>query len=322
MIISASRRTDIPAFYSEWFMNRVRQGYALVRNPLYPEKTTSVDLSLSAVDAIVFMTRNLGPLIPHLEELEQRGYRFCFQMTITGYPRLLEPQVPEADEAIRLFRELSARIGSSKIIWRFDPIVLSTLTTEAFIYATFKDIAARLQGHTQRVIISFADYYRKVIRNFRRIEEKAGISFTDLHEDPERLYRIAAEIARIAQGHRMEIFSCAEKHDLSSVGVQKGKCIDADYLSRIFGVAIRSSKAKNQRKECGCDHSQDIGQYDTCLHGCTYCYATKNLRAALENRSLHDHQNPCLIRDCRDMEHQQEHPPEHSAASHHQRGLF
>jgi DNA repair photolyase len=302
MIISASRRTDIPAFYSEWLMNRIRQEYALVRNPLYPKKATSVDLSPGAVDAIVFMTRNPGPLLPHLDELEQRGYRFCFQMTITEYPRLLEPQVLATEEAIRLFQNLSERVGPEKVIWRFDPIVLSTLTTEEFIFKTFKEIAGRLQSCTQRVIISFADYYKKVIRNFRKIEETAGIFFIDLHEDPERLYRIAGGIAEIARDHQMEIFSCAEKQDLSSVGIQKGKCIDADHLSRIFGVTIHSFKAKNQRKDCGCDHSQDIGQYDTCLHGCAYCYATKNLPAALKNRSVHDPQSPCLIGDCRDLE--------------------
>ncbi len=300
MIISASRRTDIPAFYSEWFMNRIRQGYALVRNPFYPEKASRVDLSAGAVDAIVFVTRNPGPLFPHFNELEGRGYRFCFQITITGYPRLLEPQVIGKEEAIRLFLKLSDRIGPDKVIWRFDPIVLSTSTTEEFILGTFEEIAGRLRDRTQRVIISFADYYSKVIRKFRELEKTTGVSFFDLHEEPERLSRIAAGVAGIARMNQMEIFSCAEKDDLAPVGIKKGKCIDAESLSRIFGIRIASPKAKNQRKHCGCDQSQDVGQYDSCLHGCTYCYATKNFPAALKNRSQHDPQSPCLIGDCRE----------------------
>ncbi len=283
-------------------MNRIREGYALVRNPFFPEKASRVDLSPAAVDAIVFITRNPGPLLCHLDELESRGYRFCFQMTITGYPQVLEPHVPAKEKAVRLFLELSDRIGPEKIIWRFDPIVLSTATPEEFILASFEEISGRLRGRTQRVIISFADFYRKAVRNFQRIEQACGISFFDLHEEPERLFRIAGRLSEAARMHQMEIFSCAEKDDLAPLGIKKGKCIDADYLNWIFGIRIAGSKARNQRKHCGCDHSQDLGQYDTCQHGCAYCYATQNLSAALRNRSRHDPRSPCLIGDCREAE--------------------
>ena len=294
MIISVSRRTDIPAFYSDWFMNRVREGYAIVRNPIYPGKVMHADLSPGTVDAFVFLTRNPGPFLNHIEELENRGYRFCFQMTITGYPKLLEPNVISLNEAVRLFHELSNRIGPEKIIWRFDPVVLSTLTTEDYIFETFAQIASRLKGATGRVIISFADYYPKVKINFRQIEEQTGVSFFDLHNDPDRLFRIAARLADIAENEHMEIFACAEKMDLSSAGIRKGKCIDDVYLSRILGIPIRAPKARNQRADCGCVHSLDIGQYDTCLHDCAYCYATRNLKTARRNGKKHNPQSPCL----------------------------
>jgi hypothetical protein len=294
MIVSVSRRTDIPAFYSEWFMNRVRAGFALVPNPFFPEKASRVDLCPEAVDALVFITRNPGPLLPHLDELESRGCRFCFQITITGYPRILEPRVIAADEAVRLFRKLSDRIGPAKMTWRFDPIVLSTPTSEDFIVESFRALAGNLRGATGRVIVSFVDYYKKVSTAFRKLEREAGISFFDARRDPETLYRVAARIAAAAHDHAMEIFSCAERHDFASVGIQRGKCIDAEYLGRIFGRTIRAPKAGNQRKDCGCDDSRDIGAYGTCLHGCIYCYAGGSRRPAAGAAPRYDPQNPCL----------------------------
>lgn len=295
MIVSVSRRTDIPAFYAEWFMNRIRDGYALVRNPFFPGNFTRVDLHPDAVDAIVFVTRNPAPLMTHLDELEGRGYRFCFQMTITGYPSLLEPHVIAVDDAIRFFKDLSHRMGPEKIIWRFDPILLSSLTPEDHIAANFSAIARELQGSTDRVIISFTDFYKKAIVNFRRITASTNVSFSDLHQYPDRLFELAGRISEISRRHHMQIFSCAEKYDFSSVGIKKGKCVDAEYLSRIAGAAVRGTKAKNQRKDCCCDESRDIGQYDTCLHGCVYCYATKNYGTALKNRKLHNPLSPLLI---------------------------
>ena len=216
-------------------MHRIRQGYALVRNPFNPAQMTRVDLAPEEVDALFFVTRNPKPLFAYLDELEQMGYRFCFQYTITGYPKFLEPNVETLEAAVRLFRQLSDRIGPDRIIWRFDPIVLSTGTPEAFILGIFEEIAARLKDHTKRVIISFADYYKKVISNFQKIKQKTGISFFDLHGDPQRLYRIAGKIAEIARDRRLEIFSCAEKHDLTSVGIRQGKCIDDEILRRCSG---------------------------------------------------------------------------------------
>ncbi len=295
MIVSVSRRTDIPAFYSDWFMDRIRAGFALVQNPFNPEQVSRVDLSPEAVDALVFLTRNPGPLLSHLDELEQRGYRFCFQITVTGYPGVLEPFVKPQDETVRLFRALSNRIGPDRVIWRFDPIVLSTLTPEDYVIGKFGEIAGLLRNRTRRVIISFADYYVKVKRNFRRIEEKTGNRFFDFHQDTEGLFRIASALSELAGKNGMAIFSCAEKQELSPAGIAKGKCIDAGYLSRIFGIDIPSARARNQRRECGCDDSRDIGRYDTCLHGCAYCYATRDVQSALRNRSRHDPQSPCLI---------------------------
>jgi len=300
MIISVSRRTDIPAFYAQWFMNRIRQGYALVRNPFYPEQISRVTLTPEAVDALVFITRNPGPFLPYLDELEGRGYRYCFQCTLTGYPAVLEPHVPTCREAIRLLQRLSERIGPEKLTWRFDPIVISSISQEEAIITRFEAIAAKLEGCSRRVIVSFVDYYRKVQARFRYLTQAEGITFTDLHAEPERLHALAGRIAAIARKRGMEIFACAEKDDLSAEGIARSRCIDDGYLSRVLGISLRVGKAKNQRPDCGCSESQDIGQYDTCLHGCAYCYATKSLPAALRNYSQHDPHSPCLVGHCRE----------------------
>lgn len=292
MIISASRRTDIPAFYAEWFMNRIREGYVLTRNPFNAKQIRRVSLAQKDVDAIVFWTRNPRQLLPHLCELDCLGYRYYFQFTITGYPRLLEASVPRPQRAVELFAQLSDQIGADRVVWRYDPILLSSLVDVAEHKRLFEKIASLLRGKSRTVVVSFADIYDKVKRNLAAVP---GLSHEDVTAYPEAVVELSKYMANIAAGYGMQIQSCAEEIDLSGQGVQHGKCIDDDLIKRVLGVDVTGRKDKGQRDACGCIESIDIGQYNSCLHGCTYCYATSNSRLARTNFEKHDPCSPFLI---------------------------
>jgi hypothetical protein len=295
MIISASRRTDIPALYARWFMNRVREGYALVANPLNPRQCSRISLSPGDVDALVFWTRNPKPLLGHLDELERREFPYYFLFTLTGYPRLLEPGLPPADELLSTFRSLSRRIGPGRVIWRYDPIVLSDVTDEDFIAGNFETLARRLHGQTEEVIVSFANFYRKVERNLGRVTGETGVRFRDVHGTPERVHALAARLAEAAREAGLRITACAEPYDFSSLGIERGRCIDGGLLRRLFGLCLSLGKDPSQRKDCGCVRSRDIGVYNTCTHGCIYCYANENRSLARRNRARHEPGAPTLL---------------------------
>lgn len=289
MIISASRRTDIPAFYASWLMHRLRAGWCLVPNPVHPSQVSEVSLKPEAVDVLVFWTRNALPLLPHLQELEERGYRFYFLYTLMDNPAALDPGCPPWRDALRTFQALADRVGSKRVIWRYDPVVLTTLTDPGFHMAAFARIAAGLCGHTERCVISMLHPYRKTEKRFaeKGIERKA---FGEAAVG--ELMRFMAGEAR---SRGMEIQSCASEADLEVYGVRRGKCVDDAYLAEVFGIDAGHSKDPSQRKACGCIRSKDIGMYDTCLCGCLYCYATGSLHRARENYRRHDPAAPCLI---------------------------
>lgn len=291
MIISASRRTDIPAFYAEWFANRLKAGSVEVRNPFNPHQVRRVSLARADVDAIVFWTRNPANLLPYLPLLDAQGHAYYFQVTITGYPRALERSVPGMPAAVDAFCALSDRIGPERVVWRYDPILLSNLTDAAEHKRLFDTIATRLRGRTRRVVISFADFYRKTARNLRAVE---GLEWHDIAASPDAMADLAAHMAAVAAENGLEIQTCAEAHDLSRFGITHGKCIDDGLLRSVFGINVNTRKDKGQRAECGCVQSVDIGAYNTCLHGCAYCYATYNGELAARNRAGHDPMSPCL----------------------------
>lgn len=291
MIISASRRTDIPAFYAEWFMRRIEAGYCTVVNPFNSKQVSRVSLLPADVDVIIFWTRNAKPLLPYLPLLDAKKLAYYFQYTITGYPKVLEQNVPSLDEAIDTFKRLSAQIGAERVIWRYDPICLTNITDCAWHLRQFRLISEALRGQTKRVVISIVDNYRKAEQNFRQLA-KQGIAVETV--DIAEIGPLLKEVADIAAKNNMEIYSCAEVLDLTPYGIKPGKCIDDEYISQIFGISVSSQKDKGQRPGCGCVQSKDIGAYDTCLHGCAYCYAS-TMRMAAKNYKLHDDASPSLI---------------------------
>ncbi len=292
MIISASRRTDIPAFYSEWFMNRIRAGYCTTINPFNRKQVAYVSLKPEDVDVIVFWTKNPEPLIKHLRELDDRGFRYYFQYTLTGYPQALEPQVPELKKGISTFKKLADRIGPEKVIWRYDPIVISNITDTNYHKKQIDHIARELEGFTHRLVISIVDEYRKTKINFDQQERRSINIERQISEDQVRdIIEFAVDRTKRS---KMEAFSCAEILNLKPFGLMPGKCIDDHYIKRVFGIDVTSEKDKSQRSECGCVHSKDIGAYDTCLHGCLYCYAG-TLSAAKKNQTNHFPDSPSII---------------------------
>lgn len=288
MIISASRRTDIPAFYSRWFMNRIRAGYCLVPNPFNPAQISQVSLSPENVDVIVFWTRNPRPLFSYLAELNERGYRYYFLYTLMGNPREIDPGVPPVEAAIAAFQGLSQRIGPAKVIWRYDPIFLTSLTDLDFHRKTFQRIASALKGYTRRSIISVAHLYRKIQRRVRELE-KRGVTLLE----PGDLTGLMYSLAETASRNGMEIQSCAD--ELNLPGINPGKCVNDELISELFGLQPDLKKDSCQRKQCGCVESKDIGMYESCPCGCVYCYATTSIERATANYRRHDPRSPSLL---------------------------
>jgi len=296
MIISASRRTDIPAFYADWFIKRIRAGYCLVPNPFRPEHAARVSLTPEDIDVIVFWTRHPRPLFHYLDELDQRGYRYYFQYTLLNNPPEIDPKTPALETALKTFRQLADRIGPEKVIWRYDPLVFSNITDVSFHRQAFQYIAHQLCGHTCRAVISLVDYYRKLNKRLAALAQ-AGIHIQPLDmqtlqtSPPEFIKQfegLMCSMVQTASENGMDITSCAEEIDLQPYGIRPGKCIDDVLIKKVFGLEVSPQKDPSQRLACGCVASKDIGVYDTCLFGCQYCYATNSFERAGQNYERHD----------------------------------
>ena len=285
MIISCSRRTDIPALYSDWFFHRLSEGYVLVRNPVNPRQVRYVSMASPDVDCIVFWTKDPSTMLDRLHLL--KDYHYYFQFTLTPYDKDIEPNLPPKAEIVDTFLRLSETIGKKQIIWRYDPILLSANIDIDYHVDRFAGIAKQLSGYTQMCIISFMDMYRH-IRN--------GMSGLLVRPpDESEMRALAKQLARIAQSHSMRVTTCAEQIDLTDFGIEHGKCIDDLLISELTGTKLNPAKDKYQRKFCRCLASIDIGEYNTCRHGCRYCYANVSKKKIELNRSLHNAQSPLLI---------------------------
>lgn len=285
MILSASRRTDIPNYYSDWFINRLKDGFFYVRNPFNTHQISKIAVSPDIVDCIVFWTKNPENMLSRLGELGE--YHYYFQFTLTGYGKDLEPGLPDKrSRLIPVFQRLSKYIGHERVIWRYDPVLLSDVYTLDYHLKAFEEIAEHLKDSTDKVIISFVDMYEKTRRNTKNLNITSP--------SKEVIYKAAKEMARIAKCNHMEIESCAEQIDLQELGVNHGSCIDKNLIQRITGCELEGNKDKNQRGECGCLESIEVGTYNTCKNGCKYCYANYNSSSVRENLNLYDVKSPLL----------------------------
>jgi len=286
-IVSASRRTDIPAFYFDWFLNRARAGFCEVPNPFNPRQVRRVSLAPDDADCVVFWTKWPGPLLRRIEELDALGLPYYVLFTLNRYPAELEPGLPGFGERIEAFRALAARIGPERVVWRYDPVILSNRTPHDWHAGNFHEIAAQLLGACRRAIFSLLDYYRKTDRGLKPLEENGWRFVRDADDAPET-HRLVSAMAETARRCGMGLQSCAETVDFAADGAAAGRCIDGRLVCRLFGRGGHEDKDPCQRAACGCAVSRDIGAPDTCLHGCPYCYATRDAAAALLRNAQHD----------------------------------
>jgi hypothetical protein len=283
MIISASYKTDIPAFYGRWFLNRLDAGYCRMINP-YGRQIHNVDLRPEAVDGFVFWTRNAGPFMDALAVVHQRGWPFVVQHGINGYPRQLDRSVPDAGRCIEHCRRIAAVYGPRSVVWRYDTIIFSSLTPRDWHLGNFAGIAARMEGVSDEVVISFAQIYRKTLSNMNRAAAGEGFSWHDPADEDKRL--LAAELAGMARARGMQLTICSQRSYLGENSAD-ARCIDAARLADVAGRPI-AARLRGNRKECGCHQCRDIGDYDTCPHGCIYCYAVRSPQLAAQRFRDHD----------------------------------
>ena len=285
MILSVSRRTDIPAFYAEWFFQRIREGFLYVRNPMNPRQVSRIGLSPEVVDCIIFWSKNPAPMLERLDEL--REYPFYFQFTLTGYGRDIEPGLPDKrKEVIGTFQKLSEKVGKERVVWRYDPILVNGRYTIEYHLKAFEEIAGCLKGYTEKVVISFVDFYVKTLRNTKDLYIKS-LSREEMRE-------IAEGMAQIAKSCGLVIETCAEQINLQDVGIRHGSCIDKKRIEKIAGCSLSAEKDKNQREACGCCESIDVGAYNTCRNGCRYCYANYHEEQVRKCIACYDVDSPLL----------------------------
>lgn len=282
-IVSVSRRTDIPAFYGKWFMRRVHEGFAGVVNPFGGQRYR-VPLRRDDVDCLVFWSKDFTPFVAHLETLDRLGYRFYFNCTVTALPSVFESDV-DRHAALRTLKHLAGCYSPRHINWRFDPIILSSISDEAFYVRAFESLASELEGLVERCYFSFVAFYGKVRRNFRDLERAQGVQVAEPSE-PVRI-ELANRLAEVAAEHGITMYSCCSDYLLGE-RIQKAHCIDGTLIERLFGPSEMPYRDKGTRPECGCTESADIGTYNTCPHGCVYCYANANKAAAHRAFEQHD----------------------------------
>jgi DNA repair photolyase len=287
MIISASRRTDIPSYYSEWFFNRIKEKFVYVRNPMNIRQVGVINLEPELVDCIVFWSKNPKPMIDKLDLL--KDYKFYFQFTITPYEQDVEVKLPSKTEIIETFKKLSDMISPQKVIWRYDPILINKKYNLAYHIDKFEKMASVLRGYTEKVTFSFIDFYKKITENIKLLE------ITEISTEEKNT--IAQKFSEIARNNNLLIDTCAEDIDLSKYGITHARCIDDRLISKITGNNLQVEKDKNQRLECGCVKSIDIGEYNSCSNGCAYCYANYSNNIVEKNYKKHIQSSPLLIGD-------------------------
>lgn len=328
IIISASRSTDIPAFYAKWFMNRLKAGYCVWYNPFNQKP---MYISFAKTKVIVFWTKNPEPMIPYLSELDKMGIHYYFQVTLNDYVNEgFEPNVGPVEHRVEVFKRLANLIGKEKVIWRFDPLIVTPQLTARQLLTKIYHVGNQLKGYTDKLVFSFIDVraYRKVQNNLiketpyytRETVENAEPSGNYLEELVDGLAKLRDHWK--GEGWNLTLATCGESIDLEKYGIEHNRCIDGELMERIFSedtelvyylrtgklpepdlfgkipeipAERKDLKDKGQRKVCGCMVSKDIGMYNTCRHFCVYCYANTSKEIVLKNKERHDDDSESII---------------------------
>lgn len=280
MLLQVSGRTDICAMYPKWLYNRLKEGLVLVRNPYNYHLVSEIDISVNTVDCICFCTKDPLKIMPYLPKIDQLGYQYFFMVTITPYDFDIEPGVRPKMDIIKTFIQLSKQLGKKRVIWRYDPILLTKRYNKDFHYQMFAKMAAILSKYTNTVIISFLDIYKNIEGLFNELSDK------DVDE-------MAKQLGKLAKQYQLEIKTCSEKYNLEKYGIKHGSCIEKEYLESLLDTKL-DIKTNQNRKYCHCLASIDIGAYSSCNHGCKYCYAC-NHDQVLNNMKQHDENSLLLI---------------------------
>lgn len=328
VIVSASRSTDIPAFYAKWFFNRLARGYCAWYNPFNQQK---MYISFKNCKVIVFWTKNPKPILPYLHELDERGIHYYFQVTLNDYVKEgLEPNISSVDSRVETFKKLSDMIGKERVIWRFDPLIIAPTISPRELLKKIWNVGNKLKGYTDKLVFSFIDVkaYRKVQNNLiketmfftKEDVENAEANHAQRIEIVEGLQKIRSIWQE--QGWNVEMATCAEDIDLEKYGIEHNRCIDGELMKRIFAddkeliyylhtlklpekdlfgnlppipEKVRNVKDTGQRKVCGCMISKDIGMYNTCRHFCVYCYANTSKECVIRNAEKHNDESESII---------------------------
>ncbi len=286
MILNTGNRTDIPAYYSEWFYNRIKEKYVMVRNPYYPEQVSKYVLTPDVVDVLCFCTKNPQPMLERLEELN--GFNQFWFVTITPYGNDIEPNVPSINDVIKSFKILSKKVGLNSIGWRYDPIFINEKYTVDFHIQSFEKMAKELGGYTNQCVISFIDLYEKTKKNFKGVN---GVK----KEYQELLVK---EFVKISNNYNFKIFTCSENIELQKFGVDVSGCMTKSVLEKSINGTLNIPKSrKSSRDTCNCLLGNDIGMYNTCGHACLYCYANYDMEMVYNNMKSHNPKSPLLIGD-------------------------
>ncbi len=289
MIVNVGGRTDIVNYYSQWLMNRIKEGFAYSRNPLFPKNVSKISLYPKDVDCLMFCSKNYKPILKYMKEINEK-YRIICHYTITAYGKEVEPYVPVINESIKNLIELSKIVGKEKVLWRYDPILLTEKYTVEKHLETFEYMAKQIAPYVQRGIFSFVEMYKKLDYNMPEI-----IPFTEVDK-----IKILKGIGEISKKYNLYIQTCGTDENYEEYGIHVSGCTTSEILEQANSVKYKNVKAKPMRKGCHCIPSRDIGAYDTCLNGCKYCYANKRPDLAKENVKLHDKNSPLLLGNIRE----------------------
>ncbi len=291
MIINTGNRTDIPAYFSEWFYNRIEEKYVLVRNPLFPQQIIRYDLTPDVVDVICFCTKNPEPMLSRLNEIDK--FKQFWFVTITMYGKDIEPFVPEYNKVIKSFKELSEKVGNNFIGLRYDPIFINEKYTIDAHLEAFEKILGELKGYTNQCVVSFIDLYEKTRRNFKDVYKVSK-------NDQEFLVQ---KFVEIGNKNNIKIYTCFENRELEKYGVNVSGCMTKEIIENAVGANLDIPKSKKSSREgCDCLLGNDVGMYNTCGHGCSYCYANYDKNTVHRNLKKHDPKSPLLIGNINDSD--------------------
>lgn len=291
MILNTGGRTDTVQYFSKWLLNRFKEGFVYSRNPLFPNKVTKYELTPDKIDCVVFCSKNYEPILNNLHEITDK-FNTYFHYTITAYGKDVEPNVPDIEKSITTLLKLEKIVGTKRLSWRYDPVLLTEKYTIDYHLNTFEYMAKSLSGHIDRCIFSFVEMYKKLNVNMPEI-----ILMTENDKEI-----IAKGLGEIAKRHNILIQTCGMQGDYTKYGINKSGCMTLDIIGKANGVEFRNLKHRGMRKGCNCIESRDIGAYDTCLNGCRYCYANFRHDRAIENFKLHNENSPLLIGEITDSD--------------------